>query len=50
MTNKDLLYNTGNSTEYFVIVYKGRESEEEFIYLFIYLLTYLLYLFIYIYI
>ena len=26
ITNKDLLYNTGNSTQYFVITYKGEES------------------------
>ena len=28
-TNKDLLYSTGNYTEYFVITYKGKESEKE---------------------
>ena len=25
--NKDLLYNTRNSTQYFVITYMGKESE-----------------------
>ena len=32
ITNKDLLYSTGKSTQYFVITYKGKESEEEYIY------------------
>ena len=27
--NEDLLYSTGNYTEYFVITYKGKESEKE---------------------
>ena len=31
ITNKDLLYSTGKSTQYFVITYKGKESEEEYI-------------------
>ena len=31
---KDLLYSTGNYTQYFVITYKGRESEEDFIYIY----------------
>ena len=26
--NKDLLYNTGNSNQYFVITYKAKESEK----------------------
>ena len=26
--NKDLLYNTGNSTQYYVIIYMGKESEK----------------------
>ena len=26
--NKDLLYSTGNYTQYFVIMYKGEESEK----------------------
>ena len=29
ITNMDLLYSTGNSTQYFVITYKGNESEKE---------------------
>ena len=32
ITNKVLLYSTGNYTQYFVITCKGRESEEEWIY------------------
>ena len=31
MTNKGLLYSTGNYTQYFVIVYKGKESGKEYI-------------------
>ena len=34
MTKNDLLYSTGNHTQYFVIAYKGKES----IYLFIFCL------------
>ena len=30
--NKDLLYSTGNYTQYFVITYKGKKSEKEYIY------------------
>ena len=26
--NKDLLYSTGNYTQYFIIIYKGKESEK----------------------
>ena len=37
ITNKDLLYSTGNYTQYFVITYMGRESEEEYIYVYIYI-------------
>ena len=33
--NKDLLYNTGNSTQYSVITYMGEESEEEWIYVYV---------------
>ena len=29
ITNKDLLYSTGNYTQYSVITYKGKESEKE---------------------
>ena len=28
--NKDLLHNTGNSTQYSVRTYKGKESEKEY--------------------
>ena len=28
ISNKDLLYSTGNYTQYFVITYKGKESEK----------------------
>ena len=28
--SKDLLYSTGNYTQYFVITYKGKESEKEY--------------------
>ena len=39
--NKDLLYSTGNYTQYFVIKYKGKESEKECIYeIYIYIYTY----------
>ena len=27
MTNKDLLYSTGNSTQYSVVTYMGKESK-----------------------
>ena len=30
--NKDLLYSPGNSTQYSVIIYMGKESEKEWIY------------------
>ena len=29
ITNKDLLYSTGNYTQYFVIIYKEKESEKK---------------------
>ena len=32
ITNKDLLYSTGNYTQYFVITYKGKESEYIYMY------------------
>ena len=31
INNKDLLYSTGDYTQYFVITYKGKESEKEYI-------------------
>ena len=33
ITNKDLLYSTGNYAQYFVITYTGKESEKEYIYM-----------------
>ena len=33
--NKDLLYTTGNSTQYSVITYMGKESEKEWIYVYV---------------
>ena len=33
ITNKDLLYNIGNYTQYSVITYMGKESEKEWIYM-----------------
>ena len=30
--NKDLLYSTGNATQYSVIIYMRKESEKEWIY------------------
>ena len=35
ITNKDLLYSTGNSTQYSVITYMGKESEKEWMYVFV---------------
>ena len=32
ITNKDLLYSRGKYTQYFVITYKGEESEKIYIY------------------
>ena len=34
IANKDLLYSTGNYTQYFVIACKGKESENEYMYLY----------------
>ena len=31
MIKKDLPYSTGNYTQYFVITYKGKESEKDYI-------------------
>ena len=31
MTNKDLLYSTGSSTQYSVMTYMGKESKKEWI-------------------
>ena len=35
ITNKDLLYSTENYTQYFVITYKGKESEKIDVYVYI---------------
>ena len=35
ITNKDLLYSTGNSTQYSVIIYMGKESEKECMYAYV---------------
>ena len=37
IVNKDLLYSTGNFTQYSVITYMGKESEEEYIHVCIYI-------------
>ena len=37
IANKDLLYSTGNSTKYFVITYKRKESEKECIHTYMYI-------------
>ena len=34
--NKDLLYSTGNSTQYSVMNYMGKESKKEWIYVYVY--------------
>ena len=34
MSNKDLLYSTGNSAQYSVITYMGKESEKEWMYVY----------------
>ena len=31
ITNKDLLYSTGNSIQYIIITYNGKDSEKEYI-------------------
>ena len=38
--NKDLLYSTGNSTQYSVMVYMGKEPKKEWVYLYILLITF----------
>ena len=35
ITNKDLLYSTGNSTQYSVMTYMGKESKKEWIYVYV---------------
>ena len=43
ITNKDLLYSTGNYTQYIVITCKGKESEKEYVsvYIYIYMCVYI---------
>ena len=38
--NKDLLYSTGDFTQYSVIIYKGKEFEKEWICIYIYIYIY----------
>ena len=33
ITNKDILYSTGNSTQYSIMAYMGKESKKEWIYI-----------------
>ena len=35
ITNKDLLYNTGNSAQYCVMSYMGKESKKEWVYVYV---------------
>ena len=35
--NKDLLYSTGNDIHYLIIMYNGKKSEKEYIYINIYI-------------
>ena len=35
ITNKDLLYSTGNSTQCSVMTYMGKESKKEWIYVYV---------------
>ena len=35
ITNKDLLYSTGKSTQYSVMTYMGKESKKEWIYIYV---------------
>ena len=37
--NKDLLYSTGNYTQYFVMTYNGKEYEKEYTYSHTYVYT-----------
>ena len=41
VTNKDLLYSTGNSTQYSVITYMGKESEKDCICIYIHIYMYM---------
>ena len=35
ITNKDLLYSTGNSAQYSIMTYRGKESKKEWIYVYV---------------
>ena len=35
ITDKDLLHNTGNSTQYSVMAYMGKENKKEWVYVYI---------------
>ena len=37
VNNRDLLYSRGNYTQYFIITYKGKGSEKEYIYIHTYI-------------
>jgi len=39
ITNKDLLYSTGNYTQYFAISYKAKASDKEQFYMYVALMT-----------
>ena len=41
ITNKDLLYGTGNYTQYLVVTYNGKESKKEYEYKCRYIYTYI---------
>ena len=43
INNKDLLYSTGNYSQYPVITVNGKESEEEYIYIYIHI--YIIYIY-----
>ena len=34
VNNKDLLYSTGNNNQHLVIIYNGKESEKEYVYVY----------------
>ena len=40
MNSEDILYSTGNSTQYLVIIYKGEGSEKDYTYICIYMHIY----------
>ena len=44
MTDKDLLYSTGNSTQYSAIAYTGKESEKEWTYVYVQLIHFVVHL------